>query len=476
MDNHGLFTPMSTLSVAIREGELTSVALLEQLFTHIEKYNPEFNAYISLRKAAALEEAKALDKERKEGRYRGPLHGIPVAVKDNIDVAGEKTTMASQHHAEFTPTQDAFVVAQLKAAGAIIIGKLNLHEYAWGISSNSPHFGAVKNPWNVEISPGGSSGGGGAAVAAGMAPIALGTDTAGSIRIPGSACGVVGLKPTYGLVSLSGCFPLAKTLDHIGPMGRSVEDVALLMQAITGHDPNDPSSLKREAIHSAEDYLQNLDAPLKGRVIGVEEEYFFHHLDTPVEAHLRTLLERLEAAGAEIRQVKIPTLEVTGDIGLITSLAEGSEVHKAQMEENAALYGEDLQALYQLGSTFTAVDYLKAQKAREALREDFNRAFEAVDLLLAPTLPAILNRTESSNIMINGAPEDVLNHSIRFTLPANLTGFPALTLPVGLVEGMPVGLQLLGPALGESLLLNVAKQIEDLVQFNAVPAPFSDDS
>lgn len=465
MSNPLLFLPVSELAKKIQTKEISSVELTKLFLQHSHALNPKLNAYISFRDEKALEDAAKMDAEIAAGNYRGPLHGIPMAIKDNIYIGNEVTTMASKYHENFVSEDDASVVENLKNAGVVLIGKLNMHEYAWGITNNSPHFGPVKNPWNLSKIPGGSSGGTGAAVSAGMTPVSLGTDTAGSIRIPSSACGIVGLKPTHGLVPKYGCFPLAWTLDHIGPMTKTVEDAAIVLQAIAGFDSRDPVSKQIEAI----DYLAGIDEPLAGKVIGIEEAYFFKDIDAPIEAMIRDLLKELEANGATVKKVKIPALRYSEYVELATSLSEASAIHYEQLKKDPQHYGEDIRMLFELGLLFDSVDYLQAQQLRSELKAEFTKIFEEVDVLIAPTLPSLPNDIGSDVVMINGKEEDVLNNTIRMTGPSNLTGLPALSLPIGLIDGLPVGMQIIGNAFDEATIFNIAKNIEDLVKFKGVP-------
>lgn len=461
-----LSLPVSELAALIKARKLTSVALTQAVLAQAQRLNPSINAYISFRQEKALADAKAMDAEIAAGNYRGPLHGIPMGIKDNIYVAGEVTTMASKFHKDFVSADDASVITKLKQAGAVLIGKLNMHEYAWGINNNSPHFGPVKNPWNLSKIPGGSSGGSGAAVACGMSPITLGTDTAGSIRIPSSACGLVGLKPTHGLVAKYGCFPLAWSLDHIGPMARTVKDAAIMLQAIAGFDPRDPTSKQVPAV----DYVANLNADVKGKVIGIEEDYFFNEVDAPIENLVREQIAQLEAAGAIIKKVTIPALKKAEYIELITSLSEASAIHHEQMKKDPSGYADDIRMLFELGELPTAVDYLQAQQMRRELKQQFSAIFNEVDVLIAPTLPVLPNDIGSDTAQINGQEVDLLNHIIRFTGPNNLTGLPSLSIPVGLANGLPVGMQIIGAAFNESTVFNIAAAVEQHTQF-AYAAP-----
>lgn len=440
----------------IRTGEVTSVEVTRQLLEHAHSLNSTVNAYISFRDDRALEEAHNADAEITAGRHRGPLHGVPMAIKDNLYVAGEATTMASKIHGEFVPGDNATVVDKLREAGVVLTGKLNMHEYAWGIDNNSPHFGPVHNPWDLDKVPGGSSGGSGAAVAADMSFSTLGTDTAGSIRIPSAACGLVGMKPTHGRVAKFGCFPLAWTLDHIGPMSKSVADAAAMLQAIAGHDPRDPTSLDVPV----GDYGTAASGAPQELVIGVEEDYFFRDVDTGVEKLVRAQIDQLVAAGATVKQVSIPSLAYSEWAELATSLSEASAIHHDDLVNRPDDFGPDIRFLFELGELFTAVDYLQAQQVRRQIKQEFSAALREVDVIIAPTLPVMAPDIGSAMADLNDVQVDLVDNFIRYTGPSNLTGLPALTLPAGLKDGLPVGLQLIGGAFEEETLFNVAARIE----------------
>ncbi|MGP6175280.1 amidase [Corynebacterium sp. A21] len=440
----------------IESKEVSPVELTQSLLDHAHELNDTVNAYISFRDESALAEAKVAEEEIANGNYRGPLHGIPMAIKDNIYVGGEVTTMASKIHGDFVSQDDASVVKKLREAGVVLTGKLNMHEYAWGIDNNSPHFGAVHNPWNLDKVPGGSSGGSGAAVAADMTFTSLGTDTAGSIRIPSAACGLVGLKPTHGRVAKYGCFPLAWSLDHIGPMSKSVADAAATLQAIAGYDYRDPTSVNVPV----NDYSSNLGGDPKGLVIGVEEDYFFKDVDSPIEQLVRKQIEDLVSRGARLKTVSIPSLAYSEWTELATSLSEASAIHHTDLQNRPDDFGNDIRFLFELGELFSSVDFLQAQQVRRQIKQEFNAALQDVDVIIAPTLPVMAPDIGSPVADLNGTAVDLIDSFIRFTGPSNLTGLPALTVPVGLNDGLPVGLQIIGRAFDEATVLKVGSQIE----------------
>lgn len=440
----------------IRNQEVSPVEVTNSLLEHIKSLDGQINSYISVTEEQALTEAKKAETEIVNGNYRGVFHGIPLAVKDILYVENEVTTMASKIHSDFVPPQDATVIAHLRAAGAVLTGKLNMHEYAWGIDSNNRHFGAVHNPWNTDKIPGGSSGGSGAAVAADLSFASLGTDTAGSIRIPSAACGIVGLKPTHGRVSKFGCYPLAWTLDHIGPMTKTVADAAAMLQVIAGFDSQDPTAINTPT----SDYTGALTGNVKGLVIGVNEDYFFNKVDSEVERLIRVQIDNLVDQGAQLKTVKIPALRYAEWAEYATSLSEASTIHHQDLVNRPDDFGADIRFLFELGELFSSVDYLQAQQVRRQLKREFNEALNEVDAIIAPTLPVMAPTIGDSKADLNGQKVDLVDNFIRFTGPSNLTGLPALSVPAGLNNGLPVGLQVIGRAFEEGTVLNIGQAVE----------------
>ncbi|WP_240376950.1 amidase [Bacillus piscicola] len=445
------------LAPLIQKREVSSLELTKAVLDHAESTDETINAFVSMRRAEAEKEAAKVDEEIASGTYKGMYHGIPMAVKDNLYFKDEVTTMASKIDRDFKPAYSATIIDKMRDAGIVFTGKLNMHEYAWGITNNNPHFGACRNPWNTDMIPGGSSGGSGAAVASDMSVASLGTDTAGSIRIPSSACGIVGLKPTHGRVSKYGCFPLAWTLDHIGPMTKTVKDAAGLLEVIEGYDPNDPTSLQAPTGN----YVDKLTGNVKDLVIGVNEEYFFNQVDSEVEKLVRKGIETLEKQGAKIEVIRIPGLKHAEYAELVTSLSEASAIHHRNLQTRPDDYGSDIRLLFELGELPSAVDYLQAQQLRRQLKLDFQQAFEKIDVLIAPTLPIVPPEIGADTVNLNGEQVDLINHIIRFTGPGNLTGLPSLSVPCGIArDNMPVGMQIIGPALREDLVLNTGLAFE----------------
>jgi len=446
------------LAALIETKTISPVELTKAVLDHAEEKNPAINAYLHFSRKNAEKVAEDAEKEILHGNYRGMYHGIPMALKDNLNVKNEITTMGSEIHKDFVPAEDATVVKKLKEAGAILTGKLNMHEYAWGITTNNPHYGATKNPWNVDKIPGGSSGGSAAAIAADMSVASLGTDTAGSIRMPAAACGIVGLKPTYGRVSNYGAFPLAWSLDHTGPMTKTVKDAAGLLEIIAGPDKNDLMT----ADVPVEKYTEQLTGDVKDLVIGVNEEYFFNQVDSDIERIVRESIQQLVNQGAKVKEVSIPTLKDNLQMQMVTNLSESTAVHHKRLKERPNAFGSDIPNFYETDGLPSVVDYLHVQQARKQLKQEFQQAFEKVDVLIAPTLPIMPPNIGEAFADLNGEKVELVSNIIRLTSPGNLTGLPALTVPYGFKDNMPVGVQVMGPAFSEGMVLNTGYAIEHI--------------
>lgn len=441
------------LSSLIRYKELSPVELIDAIFEQVIKYNDKINAFLHVESKKAKHEAMKAENEISKGIYRGMLHGIPIGVKDNIDVKGEFTTVASKIHKHEMANEDATVIKNLKSAGAIPIGKLNMHEYAFGASTNNPHFGACRNPWNINTSPGGSSGGSGAAVAADMCIASIGTDTMGSIRMPSSACGVVGLKPTQSRISNEGCFPSSITLDHIGPMTKTTKDAAIILGALENCNENRLINKHR----ADSDYLKYITGDISNLTIGINEDYLLNEADSDIVTLVKKGILTLENLGAKVEEIEIPTLKYVDYIGTITSLCEGTSIHRDNLLTRPDDYGEDTRLLFTLGGLPSAVDYLQAQKVRQQMTEEFREVFKKVDVIISPTLPILLPEVNKDYFKQN---IDLVGKLGRFLGSANLTGFPAISIPCGLKRGMPVGMQIIGNEFAEKDLLNIAHTFE----------------
>ncbi len=455
---------ITQVSALIASGEVSSVAVTESALAAIAAHDDGLKAFIDVYRESALVESRAADAEIASGNYRGPLHGVPTAVKDNIYIGGKRTTMGSKIHSNFVPARDAGVTTRLAAAGAIVVGKTNMHEYALGGTTDNPHWGTCRNPWDTTKTPGGSSGGSAVALATGMAAAALGSDTSGSIRIPAAICGVVGLKPTYGRVSRYGVFPEAWTLDHVGPMTRTVRDAALVLDAISGHDPRDPSSLRLPPTTTA-DALRDT---CEGMVIGVEEDFYFTDIDDAVAQLVRAGIEALRRLGASVRTVSIPGLADTEYALTVIDTSETSTVHHANLRDRPQDYGNDVRLLLECGELPSAVDYLQAQQVRQSLRGEVRRAFADVDVLIGPTVGCRTPTIGEDTALVNGAPVNAIESMIRLVGPASLLGLPCLSIPCGMVDGLPVGMQIVGPALGEQAVLNLGHAFEQTEPFRGL--------
>ncbi len=441
----------------LRARRFSAVELATAALARIDRHNAGLRAFITVTAEQALDQARQADRELALGQDRGPFHGIPVALKDLFLTRGVRTTAGSRVYENFVPTVNATVVEKLLVAGAVLMGKLNMHELAYGITSANPHFGAVRNPWNPRHSPGGSSGGAGAAVAAGMVFMAMGTDTGGSIRIPASFCGTVGLKPTYGRVSRFGVLPLGFSQDHMGPLTRSVRDAALALNAIAGYDPLDPTCARRPVV----DYVPEEDCRIRGVRIGFPDSFFFDHLDGDVEAAVRGAMAGAEAMGAEIRPVRLPDMQALNAVARIVLLSEASAVAETYPEDRS-LYGADVRALLDQGRLVPATDYINAQRLRRQMRREFNQVWKEVDCLVTPATPMPAPRVGDATVRLGGREEDVRLAATRLVRGMNALGYPALSLPCGLsASGLPVGMQIIGPAFEEALLLRIGAGLED---------------
>jgi len=458
--------PISTLSGMLLRREISPVDLVQESADRIDVGDASVNAFISRRFDSAFVEAITAESEIIRGHHRGPLHGVPVAVKDNLYTRDFPTTMGSKIHGGFVPTFNATAVGRLGDAGAINMGKTNLHEYALGVTSENPHFGDCRNPWDQSRMTGGSSGGSAAAVASGFVKAALGSDTSGSIRIPAAACGVVGVKPTYGRISTYGCFPEAWTLDHVGPITGTVADAAIMLDALSGHDPQDPGSLACRATNTYE----ALDGDVRGVIIGIEESFFFDELAPQIEEVVWRAIGALVEGGATLKAVRVPSLLKSVHALTVIDTAETTTVHASTLRDRPSDYGEDVRELIRLGHRWSAVEYVQARQIRRAVRSDLERAFLDIDVFVSATLPVSTPFRGQSVSTINGQDVNVVESLMRLVGPANLVGLPAISLPCGLVDELPVGLQIIGPSLGEATILRVGAAVESAkLMAGAVP-------
>jgi len=436
----------------IRSGKLSPTEIVRSYLQQIERINPRINAYITVTEMPALERALFLEGELAQGKWRGPLHGIPIALKDNIDTAGVRTTAASEVYQDRIPGEDAEVVRRLEHAGAIILGKLNMHEFAYGASSAVSHFGAVHNPWDLARIPGGSSGGSAAAVAARLCAGALGTDTGGSIRTPAAHCGIVGLKPTYGLVSIRGIIPLGVSQDHVGPMCRTVADAALMLQAMVGYDPRGIASIKAPS----EDYSSALWRQTSSLRIGLPRTMFYDNIDSQILDAVEQAITLISKLTRSTKNVDLPPVPETGLI-----FVEAFEYHKKLIMEKKEMYGKLTLERILRGADVSATDYVAGKHQLALVRKEIAGVFDDVDLLITPTVPQLPVRIEDA---VSSPPGQTL---IRNNIPFNIYGIPAISLPCGVGrEGLPIGLQICGRALGEVDLLALAHAYEQHTEWH----------
>jgi aspartyl-tRNA(Asn)/glutamyl-tRNA(Gln) amidotransferase subunit A len=442
---------------SLRCQRVSSAELVGVAAARIDRLNSTLHAFITPTVEYAMDRARQMDAELAAGRDRGPLHGIPIAVKDLFLTRGIRTTGGSLLYENYVPAYDATVVDRLEAAGAVMLGKLNQHELAYGITSANPHFGPVRNPWDVERSPGGSSGGSGAAVAAHIVYASMGTDTGGSIRIPASFCGTVGLKPTYGRVSRYGVLPLAYTLDHVGPLARSVRDAAIMLNAIAGRDPKDPTSSR----HPVVDYVPDDNCSIRGLRIGFPEHFFLDELEPDVESAVRGALARAASLGVEVKPVRLPDMEAVNAVARLILLSEASAVYEPHLKERHR-FGADVLALLEQGQLLGATDYINAQRLRRKMVRSFHELWHSVDCIITPTTPNTAPRVGEKVVRLGGRDEDVRLATTRLVRAFNLLGYPALSIPCGLSgAGLPIGMQIIGPLFQESLVLRVGAALED---------------
>ncbi len=438
-------------SELIRAKRISPVDLVQACLARIERLNPHLNAFITITPELALKQARDAEAEIQRASWRGPLHGIPIALKDLFDTAGVRTTAASGVFKDRMPSDDAKVVRHLKAAGAVILGKLNMHEFAYGASSVISYFGPVRNPWELSFSTGGSSGGSAAAVAAGLCFVAIGSDTGGSIRQPAAFCSIVGLKPTYGRVSMQGVIPLSESLDHIGPMTRSVRDAALTLQVMVGDDSNDT------------DYLTDLSDSTSSLRLGIPRLHFYEGLDSEIEAAMDNALSLLKKLTFSQREIEIPS---ANEVAITVQRAEAYSYHLQYMAACPELYQTD--TLIRIGGTaeIEEVDYTYSRRELEQCRQTAADLFETVDLLITPTTAVPpFSISELLEDLEKLRAKELL--TVRNTRPFNLLGLPTISIPCGFTrQGLPIGMQISGPPGGDATVLRLAHAYEQATDWH----------
>ena len=456
----------------LRDKELSPVEVIEAHLSRIQATEPLLNSFITLLPDQARAAARQAERDIQAGRYKGPLHGIPVGLKDLFNTGGVRTTSGSKIFDTFVPEEDCTVAARFHQAGAILLGKLNMHQFAYGPTGENPDYGHMHNPWDPELVSGGSSGGSGSAAAAGQCTITTGSDTGGSIRIPAALCGIVGLKPTYGLVSRHGLTPLSWSLDHPGPMVRTVEDAAIAMNAIAGHDPKDIAS----ANVPIPDYTASLTGDVNGLRIGVPQEYFDAPLDPEVRQAVTDALSRLEMLGAEVREVSFPMFNDSQAISGTILMSEASAALRDVLAQDGERLYPPVRLRLETGLFISAADYLRAQQARAVFDREARKLLDEVDLLAGPTEPVTAPRLLAQQVLAGEREIGTVAALTQYTRPYNITGFPAISLPCGFsAAGLPIGLQLAGRPFDEPTVLRAAHAYEQSTDWHTrrpeLPSP-----
>ena len=460
------FRTAGELTALMRAGTLAPAELLDCYLDRIRRHDATARAYITVTEEIARDAARRARARLDKDGDAPALTGLPYAVKDVIDASGVLTTGGSRVLSDNRARENARVVDLMTAGGAVLLGKTNLHEFAFGATGENPLTGTATNPYDPTRLAGGSSSGSAAAVGYGLAAAALGTDTGGSVRVPASLCGLVGLKPTLGRISSRGVIPFAWSLDHIGTLTRSVGDAALLLQALAGPDPDDPGS----ADAAVDDYPAALDQPIDGLRVGVPERFYFERADGEILAASEAVLRALEARGARLLTVAMPSMDHARTVSLTVQMPEALSYHSRYLGERGELYGADLRAGLALGQCLLAEHYLRAKRFMESYRRETNAVLREVDVLVTPATPIIAPKIGTAHVTIDGVREAVGNALTRYTSFFNMTGHPAITLPVGLhSEGLPIAVQIVGRAFDEAGILRAAGAIERDERFRVLP-------
>ena len=464
MPNHELCTlSIQELGRMISRKEISPVSLTEAYLERIAALDKSLNAFIAVPAEQALADARRAEQEIASGRYKGPLHGVPIAHKDLYDVRGLATTAGSKVFFGRIAEEDAHSVARLKAAGSIVIGKTNMHELAYGATGDQSAFGPTRNPWDTDRIPGGSSSGSGVAVAAGLCAAATGSDTGGSIRVPGALCGVVGIKPTFGRVSRHGLVPLSWTMDHAGPITRTVTDAALMLVAMAGYDARDPACVNRPV----PDFTAGLGRGLSGVRVGVDRAWALSELQPDVKAAFEAALGVLGQLKAEIVDISLPRMAEVYDAAIAMQAPEATSLYEDALRSRPQDFGDRVRERLQRGLAVTGLEYAKARQLGELVRRDVEEVFGRVGLIATPTCPVTATNLGQENVSMEGEEKPLLGILSHFTRVFNLTGNPAITVPCGFSrEGLPVGLQLVGAAWNEALVLQVAHAYEQATEWH----------
>ncbi len=454
----------------LQQGEVKATELASAALERIEKLDSQVNAFITVMSESAMREAEAADAEIAAGKYRGGMHGIPVGLKDLICTKGVRTTVGSDVLRDFVPAEDAEVVTRLKAAGAVIIGKTNMHEFAYGPTNLNGHYGDVRNPWNPDRISGGSSGGSGAAVAARMLPMAIGSDTGGSIRIPASLCGITGIKPTYGRVSRHGTFPCAWSLDHLGPMCQTAEDAAIALQVMAGYDEKDAGSSHVDV----PDYLAELNDDVRGLPIAILTEYVEAQNQPAVRPAFANAVAAFRELGLQIEEISVPDVKFAMAASTAIQSAECSEYHRESLRLHGERYGADVRERIESGYYVSGADYVRGQRIRRQLNEQFAELFKRYRAIIYPSLPVAAFRRDTPTVEIGGKQYGGRGALVGQCRLFNLVGTPVISLPSGFdEEGLPLGLQLATAAFDEVTALRLGHAFQKVTDFHRKRPPIS---
>lgn len=457
------FLSASQLARLIQRKEVSPVEVTEAHLSRIENLEPTLNSFITFLPDHAMAAARQAENEIRSGRYLGPLHGIPFGLKDLYYVKGIRNTSGSKIYDRFIPDFDSTIAFRLKRAGAVFLGKLNLHPFAYGVTGENEEYGDMHNPWNPALIAGGSSGGSGSAVASGQCTLAMGTDTGGSIRIPGAFCGLVGFKPTYGRLSRHGLTALAWSQDHTGPMARTVEDCALVMNAVAGYDPNDPASANLPVC----DFAKALTGRIDGLRLGMVKELFEVPIKSEVKESVLKAIEKFEEMGAIVSEVSWSIYHYAMSIASVIQMAEATAYHSKLIRENGPKIYAPVRLRLEAGIFISARDYVQAQRARTLFYRQSCDLLKQVDLIVSPTVPVTAFPIGISELRVGNQDLNVVSLLTQYTRPFNLNGFPAITVPCGFSgDNLPIGLQLVGRPFDDETVLRAAHAYEQTTDWH----------
>ena len=456
------FLTAGQLSRLIRRKEVSPVEVTQAHLARIDALEPILNSFITVTGEEAMAAARQAEQEIQQGNYRGPLHGVPLGLKDLFRTQGIRTTSGSKIFHDTFPSEDCTIAARFQEAGTILLGKLNMHQFAYGPTGENPDYGDMHNPWNPELITGGSSGGSGSAAAAGQCTLTMGSDTGGSIRIPAALCGIVGLKPTYGRLSRHGLTPLSWCMDHPGPLVRSVEDAALVMNALSGYDAKDPASARV----SVPDFTTALTGEIKGLRIGVPREYFQVPRDPQVEHATRRAIELLGELGATVTEVSMPLFHTSAAISTTILMAEAAALHRDLVLSRGAEYYPPIRLRLEAGLFFSAADYVQAHRARALFNHQSRELFQQVDILAGPMEPVTAPKIGATKVQVGKITQGAIPTLTQYSRPFNLNGYPAISVPCGFSQdNLPMGLQLAGRPFEEETVLRVAHAYEQATEW-----------